>query len=621
MTNQEEPKDPQVTKWHFETAATVYQTVYEDFFAWKEKHVVKILDALANPASPPSKQFYVPPTCFEPVSSPPPDSNVMYIHNYDSDGNVVKSEVSMTVYPIVKSFAPHPPYQYCTPASRSENARMIDNQNAPFVPFPDDPTFPWLEYLSCFDKLQWIDDQDQHDPDDEVIRYETVRRLHIDHHFTAEDVDAVLKAYGFRLLRISNESGLLWDVSQRDLPEIIWASSSKARTPLPPFFGQKDPQPDFFEQLNRGLEKFCPNLNCIQHNCHLHVDYSWEFLTRRLEAPKPPRRTSEGLRALAEVPCGIDCFLNASGDAMDDDSGDQTVLEGTLKIEPDILPCHLAVICRMTCQIAFLRRSQFINDKDVVDSEEVPEKKRRKSKYRTTRKRKGTVDVSGEIPPPEPCTHMGPCSGAQGCDCFKLKRYCERNCRCEDSCIRRWPGCNETCKGNSHCRDKLKCRCRMEERECDPEKCTNCNARNIHTRCTNVPLQLGRFKRFEVKNSKYGLGAFAVEAIGKGDLIGEYVGEVVDEGAEILGHREVIHNHNKLNYCFGIEGTTTVVDAQWLGNPTRFLNDSKPDPPNCQAYDAVVNGEHRIVIHALKRIKKGAELTLDYGPKYWNFHP
>jgi hypothetical protein len=30
---------------------------------------------------------------------------------------------------------------------------------------------------------------------------------------------------------------------------------------------------------------------------------------------------------------------------------DQRVLHGLLKIEPDMLPCHLAVICRMTCRI------------------------------------------------------------------------------------------------------------------------------------------------------------------------------------------------------------------------------------------------------------------------------
>lgn len=33
----------------------------------------------------------------------------------------------------------------------------------------------------------------------------------------------------------------------------------------------------------------------------------------------------------------------------------------------------------------------------------------------------------------------------------------------------------------------------------------------------------------------------------------------------------------------GGEPDQTTVDAQWLGNPTRFLNDSKPNKPNCVA--------------------------------------
>jgi hypothetical protein len=61
----------------------------------------------------------------------------------------------------------------------------------------------------------------------------------------------------------------------------------------------------------------------------------------------------------------------------------------------------------------------------------------------------------------------------------------------------------------------------------------------------------------------------------------------------------------------------TQVDAQWLGNPTRFLNDSRPELPNCFAHggyrtrslspflltnalEVVVNGERRIVIRACK---------------------
>ncbi|KAJ7243368.1 hypothetical protein B0H12DRAFT_1325805 [Mycena haematopus] len=623
----DDEEDPVKIEEYSETAKTIYQTVRREFSEWKEAHKAKVFARLAHSASSRStKHFCLPPACLEPVPRPTHgDSNAMHLYSYSADGSIIESEsVPMSVYPVVdsRSFPPHAPYQYCSAASRSENARMINDKNAPFVPFPEDPTFPRSEYLSCFETCQWIDDQ--HDPDEEVIQYETVRRLHITHHFTAELIDKVNATQMlFRPLRLSNESGLLWDVSQRDLLNVVWGdglpSSSNERPHLPLYFGQECPEPDdIFDQINRGLQKFCPNLNCIQHNCHVHVDYEWESKTPLLRL-KQPHRTSDGLGVLAEAPCGDECFLHISEDAMEDDSADDvllsdlSVLYGILKVEPDMLPCNLAVICRLTCRIAFVLRKQAINDEDVL--EDRPDKRRRK-------KRRPKLDFSGQIPLLKLCNHTGPCSSAS-CECFKLKRYCDRNCRCQNDCVRRWPGCDSTCKRNRRCSERTKngCKCRIEGRECDPEKCTACDARNTDTRCTNVALQRGRFKRFEVKKSQYGLGAFATETIGKDDLIGEYVGELVDDTGEGMGHRGIIHDHSKLNYCFNLNSEVcTVVDAQWLGNPTRFLNDSKPARPNCVAYEFVVNGEPRIMIKALKRIREGAELTLEYGEKYWNPH-
>ncbi|KAJ6500518.1 hypothetical protein C8R45DRAFT_978035 [Mycena sanguinolenta] len=623
-----------------EMAETVYQTVSQEFYAWKETHVAQVFARLPHSAtSSIAKQFCLPAAFFEPVPRPTHgDSNVMLVNTaagYSSDGiAITKSEsVPMTVHTDLleksKSFPPHPPYQYCTPASRSENARVYNNREAPFVPFPEDPTFPRSEYLSHFKDLQWK--TDQRDPDEEAIQYESVRRLHITHRFTADLIDDVTAHLNFRRLRLSNESGLLWDVSQRDLPDVIWAdglpSSSKKLPPLPPYFSKEPLETcNLFEQMNRGLERFCPHLNCIQDNCHVHVDYDWEFSTPPIE-PKQSVRTSRNLRTLAEAACGDECFLNIPGNAMEDDSADdvplseQSVLRSILKIEPDSLPCDLAVICRIPCWIAFVLRTQTIDDHQDV------------SKGRRRRRQNTNLNFSGKTPPPEPCVHPGVACSTARCECFKLNRYCERNCRCEDNCLRRWPGCNSTCKGNRNCsepsssetrpkkqtkKNTKQCKCRVEGRECDPEKCTVCGARNMDTRCTNVSVQLARFRRFEVKTSLYGLGAFAAETIRKGDLIGEYVGELAEE--ENMHHHEVVQKHSKLNYCFGIEELpTTVVDAQWLGNPTRFLNDPKPAPSaNCVAYEVTVNGELRIVIKAVERIPKGTELTLSYGAKYWN---
>ncbi|KAJ7837016.1 hypothetical protein B0H14DRAFT_2792534 [Mycena olivaceomarginata] len=603
-----------------DTYNDVYENVQKEFYAWKGAYAVEILAGLADPDSPElssAKQFRMPRACFQPV---PHASNpdVMYVEDYD-DGMIVMSEALPSIvfnleYP---DFPPHPPYQYCTPASRNENTDLLNNKRAPFVPFPEDTAFRY-KYLRCFKKRdQWR--ADQCDPDEEVMQYEV-------------DIDVMLRACGQTPLRPSNETGLLWNVSQRDLPQIVWGDrlSSSSKPQLPPHFAQNFPEPDdIFEQINRGMEKFCPNLNCITHNCHVHVDYQWDVLRTPPIEPKEPRCTSNKLREMTELSCGNECFLDTSEEDMEDADdvplSDQRVLHGLLKIEPDMLPCHLAVICRMTCRIAFALRKQNIDDEDLVL--EVSSRRRSKKKARLNFctfllpiKIDALITYFSRRASPThlncrttPCAHTGPCSSA-ACGCFKSKRYCERNCRCEGNCARRWPGCNSSCRQNLNCsnRTRRKCKCRLAGRECDPEKCTMCHARDTHTRCKNVRLQLGRCKRFEVKSSTYGLGAFASEKIRADDCIGEYVGELVDD---VVEHRDIIRRYSGLNYCFGMLGTT--IDSHWFGNPTRFLNDSKPKPPNCAALETLVNGDRRIVIFALEDIRKGTELTLDYGPGYW----
>lgn len=49
------------------------------------------------------------------------------------------------------------------------------------------------------------------------MQYEVVRRMYIDRGFSAEDIDVILEACRQTLLRPSNETGLLWNVSQRQV--------------------------------------------------------------------------------------------------------------------------------------------------------------------------------------------------------------------------------------------------------------------------------------------------------------------------------------------------------------------------------------------------------------------
>jgi len=71
----------------------------------------------------------------------------------------------------------------------------------------------------------------------------------------------------------------------------------------------------------------------------------------------------------------------------------------------------------------------------------------------------------------------------------------------------------------------------------------------------------------------------------------------------------------KLNYMFQLNKYVTM-DAAKLGNEMRYLNHSQD--PNCGAQVVLVNEEHRIVFSTIKDVRKGTELLLDYGAKYWN---
>ncbi|KAJ7470259.1 hypothetical protein FB451DRAFT_330278 [Mycena latifolia] len=624
---------------NLETAKQVYSTVRDEFYAWKGEHIAQVFRRTFN-SKPPStssdgalESFPIPPAAFGPVPLPPgaADSEpCIYSWDYDVDGKITtpgERTPIIVVEPL--QLIAHPPYQLCTAAARNHLARMIDNKLAPFIPYPEDPEFPSKRYLSSFKGFQWH--EDQWDPDDEVIQYETVRRLHVEQGFSAETIDDTLRD-NLRRLRLSNESGLLWDVSQRDLPNVIWGPSL-SKPQLPSHFAQEFPAPnDIFTHINHGLAKFCPNLNCIMHCCRIHISPDWNLYTPAL-APQEPHLTSDDLLEQSGEACGDDCFRLIDAD-MDQDASSIDNLEflrGVLKLGPDTLPCDLAIICKLPCRDIFFHRRDLIDDSEIS----VPEpatggmykkrKGKRPKRLTAARKRETRRPTFSPESPATPCAHAGPCSARMGCECFTKNAHCERNCRCPPNCARRWKGCDASCASNPTCGKR--CPCRVMGRECDPELCTACDARDAHvyypgdtqrttsTRCTNVDLQRAEFKRFHIQRSTYGLGAFASEPISKGDVIGEYVGELLDDKEEELRHRDTLQKHSGLNYCFGMDSTT--VDAQWLGNPTRFLNDAMPHEPNCVADPVQVNGERRLIIRALKKIKEGGELTLSYGDDYW----
>ena len=112
-------------------------------------------------------------------------------------------------------------------------------------------------------------------------------------------------------------------------------------------------------------------------------------------------------------------------------------------------------------------------------------------------------------------------------------------------------------------------------------------------------------RAFSVRNSKlHGKGGFALRRIKKGEKIGEYVGERIDDKEADRRYPDNAEGPHH-TFLFALEDGT-VLDAAVGGNSTRFLNHSCD--PNCEALEE----DGRIFIHALRDIRKGEELVYDY---------
>jgi hypothetical protein len=100
-----------------------------------------------------------------------------------------------------------------------------------------------------------------------MIQLETVRQLHYKEGLSFVEVNSVKMFSG---LRTTNQSGLLWNTSQRDL--LRWPGMLLSELPelLLLDYGHIPPDDDLSAHLKAGFTKFCPNLNCLLSHCQLH---------------------------------------------------------------------------------------------------------------------------------------------------------------------------------------------------------------------------------------------------------------------------------------------------------------------------------------------------------------
>ena len=113
-------------------------------------------------------------------------------------------------------------------------------------------------------------------------------------------------------------------------------------------------------------------------------------------------------------------------------------------------------------------------------------------------------------------------------------------------------------------------------------------------------------RRIQVRRSGvHGKGVFALQDIAEGDMVAEYVGEVIswDEAQDRHPHDPAQPNHT---FYFHVDADR-VIDANFGGNASRWINHACE--PNCETDER----EGRIFIMALRDIAQGEELNYDYG--------
>ncbi len=113
-------------------------------------------------------------------------------------------------------------------------------------------------------------------------------------------------------------------------------------------------------------------------------------------------------------------------------------------------------------------------------------------------------------------------------------------------------------------------------------------------------------RRIQTRRSGvHGKGVFAVQDLAEGEVLIEYVGEVISWKEALRRHP---HDPKDPNHTFYFHvDEKHVIDAKHGGNSSRWINHSCA--PNCEADEQ----EGRVFIKALRNIPTGQELFYDYG--------
>ena len=122
-----------------------------------------------------------------------------------------------------------------------------------------------------------------------------------------------------------------------------------------------------------------------------------------------------------------------------------------------------------------------------------------------------------------------------------------------------------------------------------------------------VKLPDHHFKSVKVKRGLAGLGLFAGEDIKKGELVIEYIGNILN--------KEEADKITTGQYLFEINRNKTI-DGSVRWNIARYCNHACEEAGNAES--EIKKG--RVFIKAIKNIKEGEEIVYDYGEEFVNEH-
>jgi SET domain-containing protein len=113
------------------------------------------------------------------------------------------------------------------------------------------------------------------------------------------------------------------------------------------------------------------------------------------------------------------------------------------------------------------------------------------------------------------------------------------------------------------------------------------------------------FKVVKVKRGLAGLGLFAGEDIKKGELIIEYIGNILT--------KEQVDAIKTNQYLFEVNRNKTI-DGSVRWNIARYCNHACEEASNAES--EIKKG--RVLVKAIKNIKEGDEIVYDYGEEFVN---